>query len=251
MGLTIHYELRLPGETTDATAAHHLQRLHDYAATLGPKHMCPVFLFNGAQLSLPHEEWEGGTVAWLLHVCTDVIRTLRDGVVNIIDDIDEKYLLAAAGFIVFPGEGSESATLGLVRPLLSEAPENLEPHRNTDDWKHWYWNGFCKTQYASTIGEEHFLTCHRMVISLLDEARRIGFDVTVHDEGQYWETRDAELLLSEVRRSNVIIAHLAGALHDAISPEHNVEAEIFSHPEFEHLEMEPIEHRTGNNSSDV
>jgi hypothetical protein len=251
MGLTIHYELRLPGETTDAIAVHHIQRLHDFATTLGAKHMCPVFFFNGEQLSLPDDEWQGGTVAWLFHVCTDLIRTFRDGVVNAIDDIDDKYLLAAAGFIVYPGEGSESVTLGLVRPLLTEPPVNLESDRNADDWKHWYWSGFCKTQYASKVSEEHFLSCHRMVIALLDEAKRIGFDVSVHDEGQYWETRDAELLLTEVRRSNVIIAHLAGALHDAISHEHSVEAEIFSHPEFEHLEMEPIEHRTGSNSSDV
>jgi hypothetical protein len=251
MGLTIHYELRLPGNTADATAVHHLQRLHDYAVTLGSKVVCPVFFFNGAQLSLPDEEWKPGTVAWLFHVGTDVIRTFRDGVVNVIDDIDDKYLLAAAGFLVYPGEGSESATFGLVRPLLTEPPENLEDHRNTDDWKHWYWQSFCKTQYASTVSEEHFLFCHHTVISLLDEARRIGFEVTVHDEGQYWETRDAELLLSEVRRSNVLIARFAGALHDAIGSEHSVEAEIFSHPEFEHLEMEPVEERTDDNSSNV
>jgi hypothetical protein len=239
MGLTIHYELRLPGETTDASAVHHLQRLHDYAATLGSKGMCPVLTFDGAQLSAPDEQWKGGTVEWLFHVFTDVMRKHRDGVV---EDIEDRDRLATAAFVVYPGEGTESVTLGLVRPLLTEAPENLEyDDDETDIWRHWYWQSFCKTQYASTISEEHFLFCHRMVIDLLDEAKRIGFDVTVHDEGQYWETRDAELLLAEVRRSNVIIAHLAGALHDAIAPEHEVKAEIFAHPEFEHLEMEALE----------
>lgn len=248
MGLTIHYELRLPGDTTDATAVHHLERLHDHALTLGVKHMCPVFTFTGAELSAPDEKWEGGTVPWLFHITTDVIRTFRDGVIEEIQDRDR---LAAAGFVVYPGDGTESVTLGLLRPFLAEPPEAGEYVENTDNWQHWYWQSFCKTQYASAVSEEHFLSCHRMVVSLLDEAKRIGFDVTVHDEGHYWETRDAELLLAEVRKSNRIIARFAGALHDAIAPEHSVEAEIFSHPEFEHLEMESVERRTGDNSSDV
>lgn len=248
MGLTIHYELRLPGETSDAAAVDHLQRLHDYAATLGAKAIVPVLTFSGAQLSAPGRDWESGTVEWLIHVFTEVMRMYRDGAV---EDIEDKERLAAASFLVYPGEGSESATFGLVRPLLTEPPQDLEHVENAGDWKLWYWQSFCKTQYASTISEEHLLFCHRMVVSVLDEAKRVGFDVTVHDEGQYWETRDAELLLSEVRNSNRIIAHLAGALHDAISPEHSVKAEIFAHPDFEHLEMEELELRTGDNSSDV
>ena len=40
---------------------------------------------------------------------------------------------------------------------------------------------------------------------------------------------------------NRIMAHFAGALHDAISPEHSVQAAIFEHPDFEHLEMEPVD----------
>ena len=248
MGLTIHYELRLPGETTDAAAVHHLQRLHDYALTLGAKVVVPVLTFNGAELSKPGEEWESGTVEWLIHVFTEVMRMYRDGAVV---DIEDRQRLAAASFLVYPGEGSESATFGLVRPFLTEKPTELSHIEKADDWKYWYWQSFCKTQYASTISEEHLLLCHRMVISVLDEAKRIGFDVTVHDEGEYWDTRDAELLLSHVRNSNRIIAHLAGALHDAISPEHSVNAEIFAHPDFEHLEMEELELHTGDNSSDV
>ncbi|MEO8334427.1 MAG: hypothetical protein ABI664_05615 [bacterium] len=247
MGLTIHYELRLPGETSDTAAVHYLQRLHNHAVTLGPKGICPVLTFSGAELSAPDDTWEGGTVEWLVHIFTDVMRKYRDGVVEDIADGDR---LAAAAFVVYPGEGTESATFGLVRPLLTEAPTNLEDDDNAA-WRHWYWQTFCKTQYASAVSEVHFVSCHRMVIDLLDEARRIGFEVTVHDEGQYWETRDAEVLLTEVRNANRIIAHFAGALHDAISPEHSVQAEIFAHPEFEHLEMERIERNGDDYSSDV
>ena len=159
MGLTIHYELRLAGETSEATAVHHLQRLqrlqrlHDHALTLGAKHMCPVFTFNGAELSVPDEEWEGGSVPWLFHVCTNVIRTSRDGV---IEDIENGDRLAAAGF----------------------------------------------------------------VIGLLDEAKRIGFDVTVHDRRSVWgdarrstAARGSSTLECDHRASRRRAArrHLAGA----------------------------------------
>lgn len=247
MGLTIHYELRLPGETSDAAAVHHLQRLHDYAATLGAEGMCPVLTFNGAELSAPDEQWERGTVEWLFHIFTDVMRHHRDGIV---EDIEDEGRLATAAFVVYAGEGMESAAFGLVRPLLTERPEHIEPDAAVENWRHWYWQSFCKTQYASAVSEEHFLSCHRMVIAVLDEAKRIGFDVTVHDEGLYWETRDAELLLTEVRNANRIIAQFAGALHDAIAPEHRIEAEIFAHPEFEHLEMEALERRPADNGLD-
>ena len=229
MGLTIHYELRLPERRRrrrrrPPPAPPRLRLL-----TLGAPRPVVRAKSHSPALSFPSpgQDWESGTVEWLIHVFTEVMRMYRDGAV---DDIEDRERLAAASFLVYPGEGSESATFGLVRPLLTEPPQDLEHVENAGDWKLWYWQSFCKTQYASTVSEDHLLFCHRMVISVLDEAKRIGFDVTVHDEGQYWETRDAELLLSEVRNSNRIIAHLAGALHDAISPEHSVKAEILPTP---------------------
>ena len=77
------------------------------------------------------------------------------------------------------------------------------------------------------IVEEHLVVCHRRVVAILDEAERLGFRVTVHDEGEYWETRSVERLLRLVGHSNRILAHFAGALHDQLGPEYPMEAEIF------------------------
>ncbi len=245
MGLTIHYELRLPGDISDSLAVHYLTRLREFALTVGAQHVIPLLFFTGAELALRGDQWEHGSVEWWFHIFTDTMREHRDGGVEDIEDSDR---LAVAAFMVVPGEGCEPASFGLVRPLRSEPPAAHVEF--PDDWKRWYWQSFCKTQYASAASEEHFLFCHRMVVSLLDEAKRIGFEVAVHDEGSYWDTRDAEQLLAEVRNANRIIAQFAGALHDAIAPEHSVQAEIFAHPDFEHLEMEPIEARTGDNRFD-
>jgi hypothetical protein len=76
-----------------------------------------------------------------------------------------------------------------------------------------------------------------MIVAILDEAERLGFELEVRDEGRYWETRSVQVLLTEVSTMNHILARVAGALHDALPEEHAFDAEIFRHPDFEHLEM--------------
>jgi hypothetical protein len=232
MGLTINYELRLPGPTADEDAVQLLERLQIYALTLAPVAITPVLLLTGAELTSSLEQ---NSVEWFFQILADGIREERDGVAGPIAD---QQRLALAGFLMAPGEGSEPAMFGLVRPFLTQPSAKAS---DTFDWQDWCWHSFCKTQYASTISDEHFVRCHTTVVSMLDEAQRLGFGVTVHDEGDYWESRSTERLLLEVGKMNRIMAHFAGALHDAISPEHSVEAAIFEHPEFEHLEMESLD----------
>jgi hypothetical protein len=232
MGLTIHYELRLAGGTTEEVALQMLERLRSYADTLGVAVVTPVLHLAGAQLD--DDCLEHGSVEWLLHIFTDGVRRSRDGVTG---EIAEPHRLVTAGFVMSIGEGAEAGSFGLVRPLLTQQPTNVEP---SDAWKDWSWHCFCKTQYASAVSDEHFVQCHLRVIRMLDEAQRIGFGVTVHDEGSYWETRSTRRLLFELQKMNRIVAHFAGALYDAISPEHSVEAAIFEHPDFERLETEPL-----------
>jgi hypothetical protein len=234
MGLTIHYELRLAGGTTEEVALQMLERLRAHADTLGVRVVTPVFQFTGAELD--GDDMEHGSVEWLLHLHSSGVRRGRDGTA---EEIAEPSRLAAAGFVMSIGEGSEPGSFGLVRPLLTQRPTNVE---RTDEWLDWLWLCFCKTQYASAVSDEHFLECHLRVINMLDEAKRIGFGVTVHDEGLYWETRSTQRLLSELQKMNRIVAHFAGALYDAISPERSVEAAIFEHPDFERLETEPLIH---------
>ena len=83
---------------------------------------------------------------------------------------------------------------------------------------------------------EHLIHCHTTLVALLEEAIRLGFDVTVRDETHYWETRDTARLLAEVREMNRVVARIAGALHDAVGDKAHTAGAIFEHPEFEELE---------------
>jgi hypothetical protein len=86
------------------------------------------------------------------------------------------------------------------------------------------------------VSEEHLVTCHTALVSILDRAIEIGIDVIVHDETGYWESRDVNVLLESVRRMNRIVAAFAGKLSDGLSPL-RVEGAIFAHPRFERIEM--------------
>ena len=80
-----------------------------------------------------------------------------------------KRLKFGMSVMVLPGAGAEPAEFGLCR-----YPDN----------PHWQLTGFCKTQYAARHGWEHFLLCHRRIISLLDLWRDFGVDVKVLPGGE-------------------------------------------------------------------
>jgi hypothetical protein len=227
MGLTLHFSLALPATTPREEVTERLRQLHQFASrlpaeTVGPMTMTSAgrSLGDGSEsrdrLSQLFRLW-----AWL---------QLDPGTTA----VDRDMLPDAVGFAVILGGHSEPAIFGLAwRPPRDEDWNPLPD----EPWA-WRWHCACKTQYASIEGDEHFVTCHTTLVSLLDEAARIGFDVEVTDEGGYWESRDVDRLLTEMRKMNRIVARFGGALHDAIGAEHFVEATIFEHPEFERLEME-------------
>jgi hypothetical protein len=73
---------------------------------------------------------------------------------------------------------------------------------------------------------------------MLDYAGKVGVDVVVRDETHYWETRDEQRLIAEVRKMNHIVAAFAGRLGDLGVPgSGELRAPIFGHPRFERLEM--------------
>lgn len=62
-------------------------------------------------------------------------------------------------------------------------------------------SAFCKTQYA-----EHFVRSHLLVVSLLDLVKSMkGFTVQVCDEGEYWKTRNIELLAKNINDYTTMI----------------------------------------------
>ncbi len=144
---------------------------------------------------------------------------------------------------VWPGEGCESATLGLCQyPRRAEyALRGRYGKVRTDYTGGWLLKGSCKTQYASEHGMEHFVRCHRMIVSVLDFWRQLGATVEVSDEGEYWETRSEAKLRNTVNRYNGLVAAVAGAFKDAAGDTgqgHAVESPIFTRQDFEKLEAE-------------
>ena len=129
-------------------------------------------------------------------------------------------------FHALPGDGAETVRMGLCR--FAGVPG-------------WRLQAFCKTQYASRHGWEHFLKCHRGVVELLWAAERQGIQVKADDEGKLWETGSHAVLRRNLAEYDECTAALGGALKDAAGAAGKaVEAPIFSYPQFERLEAEGV-----------
>jgi len=103
----------------------------------------------------------------------------------------------------------------------------------------WRFHGFSKTQFASLHGWAHFRRCHTAVIDLLAGIRRLGLEVAISDEGDYWPGRSLPELRRNLDEMNGIVAAAAGALKDAHDGEGGgIQSPIFAHRDFERLEAE-------------
>ena len=105
----------------------------------------------------------------------------------------------------------------------------------------WNFKSYCKTQYASEHGWEHFLRCHKMILSILKFWRQMGVTVEVSDEGGYWETGSEKKLRATLKSYNGLIAAVAGAFKDASDTSGNgysIESPIFDRGDFERLEAQ-------------
>ncbi len=139
-------------------------------------------------------------------------------------------------FAVHPGPDCESITLGLCRypaSIVHDARRMKTPHPG------WNLQSFCKTQYASLHGWDEFYRCHRLVIDVLLIWQRLGVDVNITDETDYWPGRDEVALRENLNQMNRIVAGLGGALKDAADEGGpTIQSPIFAHPQFELLEAE-------------
>lgn len=207
MGLTLHYTLRLPASTSGEQATDLLSRLHEIACT----HPFDIV----SELAVLSDVTAFANPA---APALEFFATIGAEILEEYEPPPWPDPSTARGFFVQPGTGCETATFALMR---------------RGDEGEWYWQCHCKTQYSSNEGEDYFVKVHCTLVAMLDAAVQLGFNVDVDDEGGYWETRDPARLRSEVQRSNMIMAMLAGRLGD----KHEVKAPIFEHPRFERLEM--------------
>jgi len=231
MGLHLCYELALPPDTPESDVAERVRRLYAEAVRI-PFELVGPFVRTTAGESLGDEAEADDPLGHWFRLGAAIRLDDRDPVTGGRTEL----LPDAIGFAVHPGRGCEAATFGLARV----PPEDDEGNPVHGLPLIWHWHSTCKTQYASVVSDEHLIHCHTSLVALLEAAERLGFQVIVRDETHYWETRDAARLVAEVHEMNRIVAHFAGALHDAIGDRARVDGAIFEHPDFEELETRAV-----------
>ncbi|MGH9661852.1 MAG: hypothetical protein ACRD96_25110 [Bryobacteraceae bacterium] len=215
MGLHLNYELRLPGSATGREVTALLEKLHAFAHVLPFERVSDLHVAESG----PRDSRVGG----LRFLASVIDKVSAEENPDLISD-----LASVRGFSVRPGRGCETAAFALMKRSDRNAPR-----------VEWFWHTCCKTQYASVISDAHLVACHTGVVRMLDYASEVGVDVVVRDETHYWETRDEQRLIAEVRKMNHIVAAFAGRLADLGFPGSGelLLAPIFEHPRFERLEM--------------
>lgn len=221
MGLTIHYQLRLPGSVGKAAAEHLVRAVHRRSAAL-------VRRRELAEIT-PVQEADLDSFRNCQFVSEE-----RDGTTFGHD------VPADCGWVfsVWPGPDCESARFG-----LCHYPATIKVGRRTlrTGCGGWGYASFCKTQYASLHGAEHFLKCHLAVIDLVLLWQKAGATVKINDEGDYWPGRNKAKLRAECEKMNRLMAAFAGALKDAGDEGGPaVESPIFQHTQFERLEAQGL-----------
>jgi hypothetical protein len=218
MGLTIHYELSVSENLKLSVVRELVQRVARYAEKIGCAEVGQVQRAAGDHQNAGLFVRSGRPE----DCCFGIVPPKHGWVVE-----------------VWPGEGCESATFGLCDyPRLTPY---LGGWARTGFVRGWLLKSRCKTQYAGEHGWPHFLKCHKQIISLLDFWRDLGIQVTVNDEGGYWETRSEEALKERLGLYDGLVAGVAGVFKDAAGVANSalsVESPIFDYTLFERLEHE-------------
>ena len=256
MEMHIWYRLTLGEEATFAQAIDKITQLHRYAQTVG---------FRGGYEFPPVGEIKtgDGTEAWPpTFTVTNKLGGHQEQSISV-------PVIEWVGFSTLPGKGTESAYSALARyptifrPSATQSRIGNVTTRSFDgtivpdltsitqpaeevvvDAQGWSsWSGFCKTQYAHRNGLDHFMHCHLALIKLLDYAQAIGILLDVNDDGGFWESRSADVLVANLRENDRIVAAFVGALSDQIGEAtedagYGLVAPILDSPDFEHLEAE-------------
>jgi hypothetical protein len=227
MGLTIHYTLQSAAGNAEQ-ARQLVERLRKHALDLPFAQVDEVVEATGDACDFNGRDRDD-PVRWLLVKAGQYVE--RDGTYY---PVKPKHFIA---FGTFPGEGCEAAVFGLAAYPATIEVQNPRTRRSRQlrtGLTGWCWSSFCKTEYASGHGIDHFLRCHLCVIRMLDHAKELGILGGVKDEGGFWEKRDVKALAQKVGEWNEGMAGLVGQLKDMFGG--NLVAPIMKYPAFEHLE---------------
>lgn len=242
MGLTIHYQLASAGD--EAHSRKLVQQLQQAALDLPLQRVGDVAEFRGDECNWKQRVKDDPHRWLLIQARTQIALPVepsekRRGITREMDVLPQHVI----AFETEPGDGCEPANFGLCHfPRELSHPEFGKVQTKLSGW---WWHSFTKTHYASDPrcgGLPNFLRCHLGVVSLLDEAKKLGVLGTVSDEGGFWETRRLDRLTKEIGEQSAMLASVLGVLKDAVGQAPGgagtVEAPIAGYPHFEHLEAE-------------
>jgi hypothetical protein len=192
MGLTIHYDLK--SKESEDVIVQKLNSLRSRALDLGFTEIGDMIDLKGKDCNFGKYDREH-PLRWLLCQSQGSRKVRGQNAWHSLIPI------RVIAFTTWPGKGCEEANFG----LCQYKPGGL-----------WKWHSFCKTQYASEHGAEHFLRCHLSVVQLLDKAKELGLLKEVNDEGNYWKKRDVAALAKEVGDWNVMISGFGAQLRSML-----------------------------------
>lgn len=222
MGLTIHYTIT-PRGPLDATEARRLVfAAHDATARLVRTRS--LARLSAVQAANPDNLWLKGSFFRKEDAYTT--RSYR---------VPPK---RGHYFELTLAEACETARFGLCEyPATLRLPDGRRLRTGSGGWR---FHAFCKTQYASLHGWEPFFASHQLVIDAALVWGKLGCDVALMDEGDYWPRGNPDVLRTNLDEMNGLVAALGGALKDAGDEAGGptVESPIFEHPRFEQIEAE-------------
>jgi len=233
MGLTIHYSLH--SDSRSPTEARRLvEELRRRALDLPFAEVGEVVELTGDACDFERYDRDN-PLRWLVSQAGGWFE--RE---NIHYSVVPKHIVA---FRTYPGGGCEEANFGLaIYPGVLDItdPRTGLARKLRTGLKGWCWSSFCKTQYASGHGVDHFIRCHLSVIRMLDHAAKLGILASVSDEGEFWEKRDVKALAQEVGEWNEGMAGLVGQLKDMFGD--GFDAPITAYADFQQLEARGRKH---------
>ena len=227
MGLTINFQLTAAAGVTAARAEEMVASLHSLALGFECEGFVDKVLPIASDLETLHQ------------FACDCLIVPVPGEENTSTGVE---ILPTAGwiFLISVGAGCEPLRLGLCRYPETVRYEGKE--LPTGKPARWQISGFCKTQFASVHGWEHFKRCHCAVVHLLAACQVPELDVEISDEGDYWPPRSVSKLRENLDRLNGLVAATAGALKDLLDKPGAIKSPIFEHKNFERLEAQGAPH---------
>jgi hypothetical protein len=252
MGLTIHYQIKAPpGWSREAVKAK-LEEARQFALGLPVLSVSEFVEFQGDQARREH----GGGVGkvgkdpfyWAKAQATRTIARPQQP-----DTYAQQAPDRMVVFSVRPADGCEQMNVGTCDypeyTWPADPGDGAEPAGRLARSKNevtpparGVWSSWCKTQYANDPrlgGWSNFLRAHLCVLAILEKLRDLGFQVTVDDEGGFWESRDLGKLAQAVRQYDSMVAGFTGAVRDAGEQQGMaVQSPMAGRPDFERLEME-------------